>query len=135
MAKTKTTSERKFAIEAARLANDRHCTDIVVLDLKGVSPATDFFVIATSTSDRQGKSVADEISDMAKEYDLKKFASAGYEQGRWILIDYINVVVHLFNSEMRSYYDLEMLWGDAKKVRWQPVKRTVTAKDKTKKES
>ncbi len=125
MAKTKTTPERKFAIEAARLAQDRHCTDVVVLDLRGISPATDYFVIATSTSDRQGKSVADEISDMAKHYDLKKYASAGYQQGRWILIDYINVVVHIFDPEMRSYYDLEMLWGDAKKIRWQRVKRKV----------
>lgn len=125
LAKTKTTPERKFAIEAARLAQDRHCTDVVVLDLRGISPATDYFVIATSTSDRQGKSVADEISDMAKHYDLKKYASAGYQQGRWILIDYINVVVHIFDPEMRSYYDLEMLWGDAKKIRWQRVKRKV----------
>ncbi len=125
MAKTKTTPERKFAIEAARLAQDRHCTDVVVLDLRGISPATDYFVIATSTSDRQGKSVADEISDMAKHYDLKKYASAGYQQGRWILIDYINVVVHIFDPEMRSYYDLEMLWGDAKKIRWQRIKRKV----------
>ncbi|MGH2270368.1 ribosome silencing factor [Anaerohalosphaeraceae bacterium U12dextr] len=127
MAKTKTTPERKFAIEAARLAHDRHCTDVVVLDLKGVSPATDYFVIATSTSDRQGRSVADEISDMAKAYDLKKYACAGYEQGRWILIDYINVVVHVFDPEMRAYYDLEMLWGDAKKVRWQRIKKKTPA--------
>ena len=100
-------------------------TGVQTCALPILSPATDYFVIATSTSDRQGKSVADEISDMAKQYDLKKYASAGYEQGRWILIDYINVIVHLFNPEMRTYYDLEMLWGDAKKIRWQRIKRKI----------
>lgn len=120
----KTTQDRKFAIEAARLAHDRHCSDIVVLDMAGVSPATDYFVIATATSDRQAKSVADEISEIAKkEFGLKKYGSAGYEQGRWILMDYVTVVVHLFDPEMREYYDLEMLWGDAKKVRWPRPKK------------
>lgn len=124
MAAKKTTPEQKFAVEAARLAQDRHCTDIVVLDLKGVSPATDYFIIATGTSDRQCKSVADEISVLARQHKQSRFGMAGYEQGRWVLLDFINVVVHLFDSEMREYYDLEMLWGDAKKIRWQRTKKT-----------
>jgi ribosome-associated protein len=123
LATQKTSPERKFVIEAARLAHDRHCTDIVVLDLKGVSPATDYFLIATGTSDRQCKSVADEISILGKEYKQFKFGTAGYEQGRWVLLDFFNVVIHLFDSEMREYYDLEMLWGDAKKIRWQKTKK------------
>jgi ribosome-associated protein len=121
--KTTQSLERKFAIEAARLAHDRHCTDIVVLDLKGVSPATDYFLIATGTSDRQCKSVADEISLLGKEHKQYRFGTAGYEQGRWVLLDFFNVVIHLFDEEMREYYDLEMLWGDAKKVRWQKPKK------------
>ncbi len=130
MATQKTNSERKFVIEAARLAHDRHCTDIVVLDLKGISPATDYFLIATGTSDRQCKSVADEISMLAREHKQVKFATAGYEQGRWILLDYFNVIVHLFESEMREYYDLEMLWGDAKKIRWQKPKKSKSDTEK-----
>jgi ribosome-associated protein len=125
LATTKTTPERKFAIEAARLAHDRHCTDIVILDLKGISSAADYFIIATGTSDRQCKSVADEISMLAKEYKQSKFGTAGYEQGRWVLLDFIDVVVHLFDDEMREYYDLEMLWGDAKKIRWQQTKKKI----------
>jgi ribosome-associated protein len=129
---TKITPERKFVIEAARLAHDRHCTDIVILDLKGVSPATDYFLIATGTSGRQCKSVADEISMLGKEYKQSKFGTAGYEQGRWVLLDFINVVVHLFDDEMREYYDLEMLWGDAKKIRWQKPKKIKSEKEKGK---
>ncbi len=109
-------TDRDFALEAMKIARDRHCTDIVALDLTGISPATNYFVIATSTSGRQGKTVADEISQAAGKYDLVRFGRAGYEQGQWILLDFVNVVVHLFDPEHRDYYNLEMLWGDAKKL-------------------
>ena len=107
---------RKFALTAAELAQGRHCRDIVVLDLKGISPATDYFVIATGTSDRQRRTVADEITEAAKQEGSECFGRAGYEQGRWILLDFIDVVVHIFDEEYRGYYDLELLWGDAKKI-------------------
>ena len=102
---------------AAKIAAERHCSDIVVLDLTGMSPATDFFVIATGTSNRQMRTVADEISEAAKELGLQRFGRAGYEQARWILLDYIDVVIHIFDSEYRNYYDLELLWGDAKRLK------------------
>ena len=107
---------RAFAVAAARVADGRHCSDIVVLDLKGKSPATDYFVIATGTSDRQMRAVADEICEAAKKQGLQRFGRAGYEQARWILLDFIDVVIHIFDSEYRDYYDLELLWGDAEKL-------------------
>ena len=107
---------RSFAEAAARIADSRHCTDIVVLDLTGTSPATDYFVIATGTSDRQMRTVADEISEAGRSAGMKRFGRAGYEQARWILLDFVDVVVHLFDAEYREYYDLELLWGDAEKI-------------------
>ena len=107
---------RKFALAAAKLAAERHCTDIVVLDLRGKSPATDYFVILTGTSNRQMRSVCDEISAEARGMGFQRFGRAGYEQGRWILLDYINVVIHIFDNEYREYYDLELLWGDAERL-------------------
>ena len=107
---------RDFALAAAKLAAERHCTDIVVMDLEGKSPATDFFVIATGTSNRQMRTVADEISDEARKRGLQRFGRAGYEQARWILLDYVDIVFHIFDSEYRDYYDLELLWGDAEKI-------------------
>lgn len=107
---------RSFALAAARLAGERHCSDIVVLDLKGKSPVTDYFVIATGTSDRQRRTVAEEIFEAAKKQGIQRFGLAGYEQGRWILLDFVDVVIHIFDAEYRDYYDLEMLWGDAKKI-------------------
>jgi len=107
---------RAFALVAAKLAAERHCSDIVVMDLTGISPATDYFVIATGTSDRQMRSVADEICQDAKKQDVQRFGRAGYEQARWILLDFVDVVIHIFDAEYRDYYDLELLWGDAKKL-------------------
>jgi ribosome-associated protein len=107
---------KAFALEAAKIAAERNCTDIVVLDLSGKSPATDYFVIATGTSDRQMRTVANEICDAARKEKMQRFGRAGYEQARWILLDYVDVVIHLFDSEYRDYYDLELLWGDAKRL-------------------
>jgi len=107
---------KEFAQAAARIAQERRCTDIVVLDLRGLSSATDYFVIVTGTSNRQMQSVADEISQAGREQGFQRFGRAGYEQGRWILLDYVDVVVHLFDPEYRQFYDLELLWGDAEKI-------------------
>jgi ribosome-associated protein len=111
------TTSRQFAIEAAKIALHDNCKDVVVLDLVGKSPATDYFVIATGTSDRQTRTVADEITEYGKKHDFKIFGRAGYEQGKWVLLDFVNVVVHIFSEEFRQYYDLELLWGDAEKLK------------------
>jgi len=109
-------SARAFALAAASVAADLHCRDITVLDLKGKSPATDYFVIATGTSNRQMRTVADEICDEARKRGLMRFGRAGYDQARWILLDFIDIVVHIFDAEYRDYYDLELLWGDAERI-------------------
>ena len=91
----------------------------MVLDLRGLSPVTDFFVITTGTSSRQMASLAAEMSQTASVcWNSSPFSIDGLPQSSWVLIDLIDVVVHLFDAEHRSYYDLEMLWGDAPKIRW-----------------
>jgi ribosome-associated protein len=119
LAKKRNAEALSFALAAAELAAGRRCSDIVVLDLQGKSPATDYFVIATGTSDRQMRTVADEISESAKKTGLQRFGRAGYEQARWILLDFIDVVIHIFDKTYREYYDLELLWGDAERLKWE----------------
>ncbi|MCD4830992.1 MAG: ribosome silencing factor [Anaerohalosphaeraceae bacterium] len=119
MAKKQTDTDidaKELAIVAAKIAIERHSLDVVLLDLKGKSPATDYYLIATGTSDRQTRTVADEITKMAKDNRWKLFGRAGYDKGQWILLDFVDVVVHLLDEEYRDYYDLELIWGDAKKV-------------------
>ena len=108
---------KAFVLAAAKLADERRCTDIVALDMRKISQVTDYFLIITGTSDRQMRSVADEITDLAKKNKSYLFGRAGYEQGRWVLLDFIDVVVHIFDDQSRGYYDLEMLWGDAKRLK------------------
>ncbi|MFI4912834.1 MAG: ribosome silencing factor [Sedimentisphaeraceae bacterium JB056] len=107
---------KDFVMKAAKLASERHCTDIVAMDLKGMSPATDYFLIATGTSNRQTRTVAEEIIAEGKKDGFIPFGRAGFETGNWILIDFVDVVVHLFDQDAREYYDLELLWGDAEKI-------------------
>ena len=117
LTKKKESDSRDFALSAAKIAQERNCKDITVMDLTGKSPATDFFVIATGTSDRQMRTVIDEISALAKDEGIVRFGQAGYEQGRWILADFVDVVIHVFDDEYRHYYDLELLWGDAEHIK------------------
>ncbi len=116
---TQTINARELAVTAARMAADTRCEDLVVLDLQKVSPVTDYFVIATGTSDRQIRSVADDIIRHAKSMGHRAYNVAGMDVGDWIVIDFVDVVVHLFDGEHRKYYDLELIWGEAPRVAWQ----------------
>ncbi|MEX0885368.1 MAG: ribosome silencing factor [Phycisphaeraceae bacterium] len=110
---------RAFALDAARLAHDDHCQDILVLDVRGLSELMDFIVIATGTSDRQIKAVASHVTELAREQRIERFGADRDEAATWIAIDFIEVMVHLFEPNARAHYDLEMLWGDAERLNWQ----------------
>ena len=92
---------------------------MVVLDVTGISPVCDFFVIATGTSARQMRSVADDIAELGEGKGLSPISQSGEESATWILVDCVDVIVHLFNDESRMYYDLDNLWGDAKRIEWE----------------
>ena len=79
---------------------------------------TDYFVICTGTSDRQMRAICDEIREYGQRIGLRSIGVAGYDTGQWILVDFVNVVVHIFTPEHREYYDLELLWGDAPRIDW-----------------
>ena len=88
--------------------------DIIVIDLHGISSISDFFIIATGSSDVHLKAIADEIREkMKKEENIIPWHVEGYEVSRWILLDYVDIVVHIFDPKTRSYYSLEKLWNDA----------------------
>ena len=90
-----------------------------MLDVSRVSPVTDFYVIATGSSGRQMRSVANEIEEFGDGQSFKPLGRHGHDGELWILTDFVDVVVHLFSPEGRAYYDLDGLWGDAVVVDWQ----------------
>ncbi len=110
---------QQFAIEAARIAHGDHAEDVLVLDLRELTSIADFFVICTGTSDRQMRAIVDHIDEFAEKIGEKRYGISGLEASAWILADYIDVVVHVFDAEHREFYDLELLWGDAPRVSWE----------------
>lgn len=110
---------RAFAIDAARSLADDRCREIVVLDLNGRSQVTDFFVVATGTSDRQMRSAAFAVNDVAKRHRFSLFRSNKDEREQtWIVMDFVDVVVHVFEPNTRAHYDIETLWGESERVDW-----------------
>lgn len=99
-----------------RAAEDKKAADIKVLDLRPVTTFTDFFVIATGGNQRQAQAICDEVERAMRERGERSTAVEGYENAEWILMDFGDLVVHIFSPQARSYYELERLWRDAPEV-------------------
>ncbi|MEE2904905.1 MAG: ribosome silencing factor [Gemmatimonadota bacterium] len=104
-------------LRAVELSQELKAHQVTVLDLHGISTATYYFVIASGNSDVQVKAIADHIIEELKKESLRPQHVEGLRGGRWILLDYIEFVVHIFHPEARTFYQLENLWGDA--PRWE----------------
>jgi ribosome-associated protein len=116
---------RKLALLCRELADTKKAEDIVVLDVRKISTITDYFVVATGTSEPHLRAISGEIVDKLREdYDLRPRAVDGTLQTAWLVLDYFDVIVHVMRGDVRERYDLESLWGDAPKVR---TRRKATA--------
>lgn len=108
---------RILALTAARVADENLGRDIVILDMRGRTTEFDFFLIVSGSSTRQLHSISDEIERVLRqELGEKRLGQEGFAASNWILLDYGNVVIHIFDDDLRNYYDLEHLWGGAKQV-------------------
>lgn len=110
---------RRFAVELAALLRDERCTDIVVLDVRGVSHVSDYLVLASGTSVRQLVNAVDKAREFGASVGHGAVRSNEDDRSTWLLVDFVDVVAHLFEPNTRAYYDLEMLWGDAERVAWE----------------
>lgn len=107
----------QLALAAARTAEENQAADIVVLDMRGITPVFDYFVLATGNSRRQLHAISEEIDHcLEDELGDSRMGIEGYNESRWILLDYGNVVIHLFDAETREYYALEQFWNQAPQV-------------------
>lgn len=107
------------ACVAAKTAADNKGRDILVLDLRPCTPLFDYFVISTGTSRRQIHTVAEESDAALRAEGDHRLGIEGYEASKWIVQDYGDVVIHVFDADTRDYYKLEELWADAKKIDWE----------------
>ena len=106
------------AIHCARIGDDNKAKDIVILDLRGITPIFDFFILMTGASRRQIHTLAEEVDDHMRSEGEKRLSIQGYQASRWVVQDYGDIVVHVFDKESREYYALEDLWADAPRIDW-----------------
>jgi ribosome-associated protein len=117
--KTAANESRERAIAAARAAASKLAADIVILDVRNLIVITDYFVIATGGTERQVRTIVEAVEKELKDAGERPLRREGQSEGRWVLLDYVDVVVHVFAQEERGYYDLERLWRDAPTLEWE----------------
>jgi ribosome-associated protein len=111
---------RAKTLACARAAIDKKAENVKILDLSEISGFTDYFIICSGMSDRHVQSIADSVEHEMSTMGVEVLSAEGYSEGRWVLIDMGDVVVHVFLDALREYYDLEALWADAARVKIPP---------------
>ena len=107
---------QRTAVAAARAAQEKKAEEVALLDLRGVSGYADFIVICSGTSDRQLEAIAEGVTQELKARGRRVIGSEGQRGGRWVLLDFGDLVVHVFHRDERAHYDLEGLWADAPQI-------------------
>ena len=102
-----------FTTKIAELMLEKKALDILIMDVRKITTLTDFFVVCTSESEPQTRAITDHINDKMKEAGVKSWHTEGYQHLDWVLIDFVNIVVHIFSKDAREYYEFERLWADS----------------------
>lgn len=106
-------SSKERALHIVQMIIDKKGEDVLLLDLRKISPITDYFVLVTAQSPLHAQAISDELVEKLKKAGNRAHHVEGYNQAQWVLIDFLDVVVHIFLPEVRTFYGLERLWGDA----------------------
>ena len=110
---------RRGAVAAARAAAAKQAEHVTILDVHGLIVITDYFVICSGATERQVRTIVEEIEKALRDLGRKPVRREGESERRWVLLDYVDLVVHVFTEQEREYYDLERLWGDAPRSAWE----------------
>ena len=117
---------KKKALLAAKLATERKAEELVILDMRKVTNFCDYFLICTASSQRRAAAIAEHIEEVFDEHGLVLKSMEGKREGMWILLDYSDVVIHIFFKDVRDYYALDRLWADAKRVNVRKGRKTAS---------
>lgn len=125
--KGKTITSKKLSLITAEAALEKKAYDILILEIRELTSIADFFVICSGKSDRQVQAIATNIETELRKRGIKPLGIEGFREGRWVLLDYGDVVVHVFYAPVRAFYDLEGLWADAPRLKEWEEKRAALA--------
>lgn len=118
------TTPRQLALLAAEICDEKKAKDIVVLDVRKITTISDYFIVCSTSNERQARAIAEELRMRLKEMGKRELGIEGIDDARWVLQDFGDIVLHIFNEAHREFYDIEGLWADAKHVRWKaPARR------------
>jgi ribosome-associated protein len=112
---------REIALLAGKIAIEKKASDVIILDVRGVTSITDYFVLCSGNLDVHVKAISDAIQEGLEKNKVKVWHQEGYSALKWVLLDYVDVVVHIFQKEVRDFYGLDRLWGDAVVVEMAPT--------------
>ena len=113
---------------AVRAAEEKKAQNLVALDLRGLSSVTDYFIVCSGTSDTHVRAIAEAVREKLAEKGQRPFGHEGAQEGTWVLLDYVDWVMHVFHQEKRLFYAIEDLWADAKKVTFRAAKAPAAAR-------
>ena len=122
MVEAKTIEGQKLAVAVAEYVDEMQAEGIEILDLRGISTITDFFVICTGTSNPHVKAIRREVTDkLLEEHNIKARATDGSPESQWLVLDFVDVILHIFHKDRRDTYALEDLWSDAERLPFEPA--------------
>lgn len=120
-----TITPRQYALLAAEVCDEKKAKEIVILDVRKITSISDYFIVCSTSNERQARAIADEMRVRMKELGRREMGVEGMEDARWVLQDFGDIVLHIFHESQREFYDIEGLWADAKQVRWKkPSKKS-----------
>ncbi len=114
---------RQLALAAAEVCDEKKAKDIVVLDVRKVTTISDYFIICSTSNERQARAIAEDLRLKMRDLGRSEMGVEGLQDGRWVLQDFADFVLHIFHESQREFYDIEGLWADAKQVRWKKPAR------------
>jgi ribosome-associated protein len=114
---------RQLALLAAETCDEKKAKDVVVLDVRKITSISDYFIVCSTSNERQARAIAESMRMKLKEMGRREMGVEGMEDGRWVLQDFGDIVLHVFHESQREFYDIEGLWADAKKVRWKKTSK------------
>ena len=118
-----TITPRQLALLAAETCDEKKAKEIVVLDVRKITSISDYFIVCSTSNERQARAIAEEMRMKLKEMGRREMGVEGMDDARWVLQDFGDIVLHIFHESQREFYDIEGLWADAKQVRWKKASK------------